>query len=206
MKKSLIFGILGLVAGVASSYGQGFIKLDNYNSNGGSGVGPEITFGVGSGGTVGAGLPAGWTVGIYFASGNIMGSLSSTAAGSGSVDPLFTLGSGSGSTAAIDTSAFGDPGYFIAGTSFNTGLAPGQITVELVAYLTSAGSYNNDTTVRGHSAAFLATTGTITANPQPLIGDFMSAFSVTAVPEPTTLALAGLGGLASLVAFRRKKA
>jgi PEP-CTERM motif len=45
----------------------------------------------------------------------------------------------------------------------------------------------------------------------PAIQDFnnvvlsTSPFGVDAVPEPTTLALAGLGGLASLVALRRKK-
>jgi hypothetical protein len=33
-----------------------------------------------------------------------------------------------------------------------------------------------------------------------------SELTLTAVPEPTTLALAGLGGLASLVALRRKNA
>jgi hypothetical protein len=34
---------------------------------------------------------------------------------------------------------------------------------------------------------------------------FVGIYTTTPAPEPTTLALAGLGGLASLVALRRKK-
>ncbi|HEX4349393.1 MAG TPA: PEP-CTERM sorting domain-containing protein, partial [Verrucomicrobiae bacterium] len=57
--------------------------------------------------------------------------------------------------------------------------------------------------IRGHSAEFSSTLATgLTTPPYGLF----SSFTVAAVPEPATLALAGLGGLASLVMLRRKKA
>jgi hypothetical protein len=200
MKKSLILGILGLTAGAVSSFGQGFIVLDNYNTGG-----PNVSFGAGSGGS--GALTSAYTVGLYFAAGSVAADSSS---GSGSVSPLLALGSGSGSTAQFDSAATGStPGEFLSNFSFNTGTAAGStVTVELVAYLTSAGSYANSS-IRGHSADFDLVTAPITQQTATQVGTAMSAFSVlpvTPVPEPTTLALAGLGGLASLVAFRRKKA
>jgi hypothetical protein len=55
----------------------------------------------------------------------------------------------------------------------------------------------------GTSVGSFAVINSSTGNNQNLIFD-SPTFSV--VPEPTTLALLGLSGLASLVAFRRKQA
>jgi hypothetical protein len=202
MKKSLLLGILSLTAGTITSFGQGFIALDNYQSHSDAG-GPLITYGAGSGGAVGTGLLAGWTAGLYFAVGNVAGDAS---AGNGLVAGALGLGTGAGSTAAFFTTTFGTPGEESAANYFSaTGsTVGGTVTVEVVAYNGSSYATSAD---RGHSAAFTMTTVAQTATTPTFTGDFMPAgFSVTPVPEPTTLALAGLGGLASLVAFRRKKA
>jgi len=210
MKKSLLLGILVLGAGAASSYAQGFINLDNYNSS----VNPLVTYGSGvfangvSGalGTVGAGLNSSWTAGLYY----VVGTPSITdPAGNGIPNGALALGTGAAgtATAVFSTSSFGNLGEFAASSGFNTGGVLGDtVTVEVIAYDTAAGSYAN-AAFRGHSAPFTIVTEAGNAlPPTSLVGNQMTTFAVTAVPEPTTLALAGLGGLASLVMLRRKKA
>ncbi|MFZ0828121.1 MAG: hypothetical protein WAO02_11920, partial [Verrucomicrobiia bacterium] len=74
MKKTTLLAIVGLAAGVATSYGQGTILLDNYSTSG-----PNINYGAGSGGS--GGLLAGWTMGMYYALGNVTGSVASDPTG-----------------------------------------------------------------------------------------------------------------------------
>jgi len=198
MKKTLILGLLGVALSSASSFGQGAILLDNYNTGG-----PNITYGAGSGGTVGAGLGAGWTVGLYYAPGTVLGAVAGNDVPGGS----FVLGSGAGSTAALFTSSFSTAGQFLAPGAFlidPVGAAGATYTLQLVAY---NGANYASSTIRGHSAAFTITTSASSSPTPNPVGSFMQGFSVTpvaVVPEPTTLALAGLGGLALLVSRRRK--
>lgn len=211
MKKSLVLGILGLAVAAVTSYGQGYITLDNYTSNSG-GNGPGfVQYGAGvaangvSGalGTVGDGLNASWTVGIYF----VVGTPSITdPAGNGIPNAGLALGSGTGSTAAVAAdNVFGTPGTFLAINSFNISASgTPTITAEMVAYDSAASSYAN-AAFRGHSAPFTMGSATFNSPSHPLVGDSFTTFSVTPVPEPTTLALGALGGLA-LLAFRRKTA
>jgi hypothetical protein len=199
MKKSVLLGIIGLAAGAATSFGQGFIALDNYDSS----AHPLITYGAGGGGTVGSGVTgAGWTVGLYFASSAVTGDATS---GNGLVSGNLALGSGAGSTTGFLPGSlagqFAATAYFQAVPAANGGTA----TLEIIAY---NGADYADSAIRGHSAAFTmpavmpAVIGTVFPGN---VGDSMGSFSVSPVPEPTTLALAGLGGLASLMAFRRKQ-
>jgi hypothetical protein len=202
MKKTILLGILSLATAASSSLGQGFIQLDNYNSHGGAG-GPLVTYGPDGLGPVGTGLNGTWTAGLYFANGNVLASMFSTAAGEGAIDPALALGTGTGSTVVFQSTAFGTAGEFSSPTAFNAGGAAGDtLTVEIVAYQTSAGSYNN-AFIRAHSAAFTMPTAVINVLPKPLVGDFMSGFSVP-IPEPSIYALAGMGA-AALIAIRRKK-
>jgi hypothetical protein len=215
MKKSLLLGIVGLAAGVAASYGQGYIVLDNYNSNGGSG-GPLVSYGPnvpmngvsGALGALGTGLNSSWTAGIYF----VIGTPSITdPTGTGIPDATLGLGTGGGSTAQFAAvNVFGTLGEFLAANPFlvgGTGGVTPTITAELVAYPTAAGSYAA-AGFRAHSAPFTVASNAGTSPSHPLLGDafqVLGPLTVAPVPEPTTLALGALGGL-SLLLFRRKKA
>ena len=93
MKKSLVLGILGLAAAAVTSYGQGYITLDNYthwDRPGWSFTGPEFPQTVSSErtlGTLGVGLNGSWTVGLYWAPARLA---SAEAAGIG--DPDWYIG------------------------------------------------------------------------------------------------------------------
>ena len=207
MKKSLVLGILGLATAAVTSYGQGLITLDNYNSHGGSGGGPIIAFGAGvpldgvggALGTIGAGIGTSWTVGIYFVVGT---PVVNDPAGSGLPDAQLGLGAGTGST--VQAGVYGG-GFYLSATPFmvNSSGSPATITAEIVAYPTAVGSYAAALN-RGHSAPFVMTSVDPLTPTKPLTGNFMAGFSVLPVPEPTTLALGGLGGLALLL-LRRKQ-
>ena len=209
MKKSILLGIVGIAATVAtSSYGQGAIKLSNYVSS--SSIPSQITFGANSGGTLGSAIGvSGYTVGLYWGAGNFVAGVAADPNGNAlptALDASFALGTGSGSTAALFDSTGGFAGSYASANAFVTGLgASAQITAMIVAY--NGASYAAST-VRGHSLAFAMTT---TAGPspiQPLTGvlETDGGFAVVgAVPEPTTMALGGLG-LAALLVARRKKA
>lgn len=200
MKKSLLLGIVGLAAGAVSSFGQGQIFLDNYNSS----AHPLITYGTGAGGTFGEGLVGSqWTVGLYYVVGTVAGDAT---AGNGLVSGQLGLGTGTGST--VGFLGAGYAGQFASVPTFvaSTATTATTITVEIIAY---NGTSYADSTIRGHSTAFQ-----MSANVPPIgtvlpVGDFMSTFAVSqvsVVPEPSTLALAGLGGFGMLMALRRKKA
>jgi len=201
MKKSLILGILGLAAVVASSYGQGVIWLDNYGSSG------PLLHAVGGV----ALLPTGYNIGLYYGPANVNAVGSVAADLTGYADPTtqyagFNLATGTGSTAP-----FVVPGYFSAGPAFN--IQPGSLTPAQGSYTLMIVAYNGSSyatsTIRGHSAAVYV----LDAAPDiPYGGDLgtffatgVPMFSVASVPEPTTLALGALGGL-GLLLFRRKKA
>jgi len=196
MKKSVLLAILGVSAGVVSSYGQGFISLDNYSSA----TSPLITYGPTGGGTLGSGITgAQWTVGLFFADGQ---SFTSSADANGtanpnSLDSRLILGTGPGSTAPLVA-----PGIFTTASSFQATIAAsgGPVTLMIVAY---NGANYDASLIRGHSGAFTMTAAPGTSFP-PFVGDFMNTFQVNAVPEPSTFALLGLG-TGALLFFRRRK-
>jgi hypothetical protein len=200
MKKSIMLGIVGIAATVATaSYGQGFIQLANYITS--SNIPSQISLG---------GSPisvSGYTVGLYFGAGSFVGSVAADPTGTAiptALDASFSLGSGAGSSAALFDSTGGWPGSYAAGPSFQPGAGAGAtITVMVVAY--NGGNYAAST-IRGHSLAFTMVTTIGTAFPSLTgVSETDGGFSLHAVPEPTTLALAGLGGL-SLLLLRRKTA
>ncbi len=205
MKKSLILGILGIVAATVSSYGQGAIFLDNYIS---STYNPIYLGPLDPGGQFLA--PVGFTVGLYYdltPNQNITGSIAADS--TGSADPS-TLNSaliqatGPGATASIFT-----PGYFSAHSSFL--IQPGAATPAQNSYTIMVVAYNgssyDSSTIRGHSAAVYIQDASPTVAGGADIGNFFPANTpmMGFIPEPTTMALGGLG-LAALLIARRKKA
>jgi hypothetical protein len=206
MKKSILLGVIGLAACAATSYGQGFVILDNYFATGGLvsyGDSTTPANGVsGADGVLGTGLLSGWTVGLYYVLGTPV--ISDPPNSTIPIAPL-TLGIGAGSSVAVyDTT--GVPGQFFDGANFAVpgGVAGGTVTLELVAYDSADGSYAA-AHYRGHSAPYTLTMQSGTAIPPTAqVGPAFSTFGVEVVPEPTTLALGGLGGLALLL-MRRKQ-
>jgi len=190
MKKSIFIAVIGVAASVASSYGQGFIAFNSYVANSGAGA---IANGV-DGTTP---LDTTYTADLYFALGTV-------------TDPVGGDWKSPVSGAFTDLNVTGvtySGGFFQGPTVIIPSYVSGAISFEVVAF--NGSSYANSG-IRGRSGAFTESTIANSASaPLTAFGDNgtgMPNFQVAPVPEPTTLALAGLGGLASLVAFRRKQA
>jgi hypothetical protein len=209
MKKSVIMAVLGVAASVASSYGQGLVTFTTYSANNGYG-GVTISEGTSLSSVV---IPDGFTLDLFYSLtavsdpvNNALGSSITALPGAGLTDLLMTGETTLAGGANPDPRSITIPGWTAAG---------GAPTFEVVAF---NGSTYANSTIRGRSGSFLQGSSLVavgSSSPVPNLGDTASgsgpggtfpSFYVTSVPEPTTLALAGLGGLASLVAFRRKQA
>jgi hypothetical protein len=194
MKKSVILAVLGLAVGAVSSFGQGQITFDSYFANPSSGS-VKITFAQG-----GAPVGAGYSFDVFYSLSPL-----TQAAGSADLLPGWTASSVSPSSTSLagpmETGTHA--GYFQAAQNFtlNPYTAGSTVYFDIAVYQT--GQTYGTSAVRGTSGSFSATLATgLNTPPYAQFG----SFTVAAVPEPATLALAGLGGLASLVALRRKQA
>jgi hypothetical protein len=186
MKKSIFIAVLGL-GFVVASYGQGNINFQNYYSS-------TQTTGVSYGSGPSAGLFAGPEISAILLYG------ASTDTSVSQMTPLASSSTPFGLGAATQPGAIGTgAGWFSGGTFLIPGAAGGTFTFAIEAIGTG---------YIGYSSIFTGATQATSTSPVPNIpaGLEQSSFVVNPVPEPTTLALAGLGGLASLVAFRRKQA
>jgi hypothetical protein len=203
MKKTIILSVLGLTAAAVSSYGQGSISFNTYQALSGSGI--QTTYG--NGGQAGTDIGSTFTGELLWSSVNIpdVATTGPVAAGT-----QLTSGWTVGSTALFDAGSISGPGAlgYIAGPDLNIASAVGtSLYFEVVAF--TGASYATAGGYAGHSATFTSTLATGATLPGPNQMNNLAPFSVytvTSIPEPTTLALAGLGGLASLVALRRKQA
>lgn len=195
MKKRLVASVLGVVATVAtvaSSYGQGQVWFDNYNNanpNGVGGYSSPITFSADPAqaptGMAGLGIPA---------SLNFVASLQYVIGSATDPNPLANV--------PIGDSALTRPFSNVAGTiSPAIATIPGYSSgpVSLQVYVTGSA---NGVDYWGKSAVLeLPSIATGTTLPGYLDG--LQSFNVVPVPEPTTLALAGLGA-AALLMYRRR--
>jgi hypothetical protein len=93
--------------------------------------------------------------------------------------------------------------------------SPGGLAVGTLVYLIVQGWDGTDTTYAaaqldgsnvGQSSIFSVTLAAATDVTHIQDMHTMSSLNLTSVPEPTSLALAGLGGLGMLMALRRKQA
>jgi hypothetical protein len=100
-------------------------------------------------------------------------------------------------------------GWFQGPAVTVNGYSSGAVTFEILAWVASGtgaggGTYANS----GYNGSLIWTEASIPGSGLPA-GDFKAltgdTILVATVPEPTTLALAGLAGLVSLVAYRRKQ-
>jgi hypothetical protein len=207
-----VLGIVGSMAMIASSFGQGSVIFANYTSPSGSGptadpgVNAPVTFG-GTGNYGGVNATAGDRIGseftaalLYSLNGGATFSLLTQAQAGDPGYPTAFLG--------VDGQNATGAGYFQGPSVTIPGYSSGPITFIVEVY--NGSSYNApNTTWRGQSAAFtlnsIATGLTPTGDFGQVggTGGFLQSFTVP-TPEPTAFALAGLGA-AALMIVRRKK-
>ncbi len=180
-----MIGTVLLGMAVQNGQAQGVVNLNNYDAN--SGNGWAISLG-------NATTPA--PMGTYY---EVLGGPNAT-----SLQPILNSSGQGPIFTTPDNTGFFDNGYGAV-----TGVAAqGTATLELLAWTGSA-TYANAT----HSAMLqwtqtLGTPGNPLANPpttpSPTVLAIPGAIVMTSVPEPSTIALVGLG-LAGLVSLRRRK-
>jgi hypothetical protein len=196
MKRSIFIAVLGM-GSLAVSYGQGYVNFNNYYSS-------SQTTGIIYGNGPSAGLGAGHEILVtllYGATTDTLISQLTALSYSGSSGESPAIAGGQGGTTLPGVVQGAGPGVFNGGSV----QVPGGTSF---AFALEATGILNGQTYIGFSPIFIGTTATGTA-PVPQLPAGLQQGTVditTTVPEPTTLALAGLGGLASLVALRRKQA
>jgi hypothetical protein len=197
MKRSLLLAVAGLALCANSSFAIGTIMLDTYDTDG-----PLVLFKNSAAPAVPLG--AGWNAGLYYAIGDVRGSIASDIGRFAEPSTLgggLTLATGAGSTATFYTSAFNTPGEFLSGAILQLSVDPNiTITAMVIAY---NGSSYASSVVRGHSDPFLMTTSPVTTPFPQAVGEFMQSFTIV-IPEPSTFALAGISGLVWLACRRRR--
>lgn len=197
---------------VNSAQAQGTINLNSYSDSGatisytaavpGYGVNPPNATGVANGVLNINGLT--WTIGLYYALGSVTVASDPTGyADPSTLGPISFLSGNPGDTTTFAIAT--DPGQFNtpSGDAIIPGYSSGVVTFEAVAY---SGSTYDSSLYRGHSSAFTMTpaTGGVSAPYLSTSAGGMPGFSVYATPEPSILALSGIGA-AALMLFRRKK-
>lgn len=214
MKKTLT-GAIALLAGAFVAHSQGTVSFANYGSGSGSYVYVTLKStgaSLGGTGTATTGTPASdvgngsdWTVALYGAAGSGATSVAQldTAGGTPVVGTLETGGLDSTAGTWLSTLV-----AVVPGTTGNGSAA----TVQVYAWYNDGGtitSYGAATT-RGTSALADVTTGgpnttgpASTAAYLPAAG--LGNFTVSGVPEPSTVALGVMGASAFLLRLRRKK-
>jgi len=203
MKKILVASILGIVATASQSKAQGVINFDSYACDNGAGAIATYGSNTGQSGPIG-----GFTAALYYSLGDATDSGNNANLVGGGLTLLTQAASGQ----ATYPTAIGG-GYFSGPAVTIPGFTSGDVTFEVVAY--NGASYANSA-VRGKSGSFIEVsapanvglgtpaTGVVPAgNPSNEFAN-MPNFQVFAVPEPTTIAIAGLG-MAGLLALRRRK-
>ena len=189
MKKSIFLAALGLAIGAANSHGQGYVLFSSYIANNGEGAITSYFFG--------PPVSAGWTAGLYYALGTVSDPVWGWWGDTWS-PPTGLIFSGVTATYESGSAA----GYFYGRIASIPGYTGGPITFEVVAY---NGLTYDSSMVRSRSGSFtMESIANSPFAPPPALGDNGQPMPniIIWVPEPTTLTLAGLGGLVALAALR----
>jgi hypothetical protein len=217
MKRKLIASIIGIAASsamVASSYGQGEVQFANYTSDPGSPSAP-VTFG--SGPLAGELVGSEFSAELLYQYAGMTGGTAGPVAGFDIAEDGTVSGGGNPAVAQF-LGTDGNAGSF-AGLFIFNGPALGSFVVipgdptggpAVTFELYSFGTVNS-VNYTGVSAPFTQVLSNPVGdlfNPSPTgaltPGAYLLPSSVVPTPEPTTLALGGLGA-AALLALRRRK-
>jgi hypothetical protein len=185
-----VLGAAGLVGFAVSSHAQGSVLFDNYGS---SPYYPVVYGSTGQGVSAplaGTGALGDVSVELGYFLGTFTGSSTFTLIPSSIVPINPNLAEAPNGVGNSTT------GYFQGGAVTIPGYSSGPVSFEILAF--NAGYSGVEQWVEPSIAGAGLPANNFTALPGPIV--------LTPTPEPTTLALAGLGGLASLVALRRKQA
>jgi hypothetical protein len=201
--KKILLTLTAVALSAATMYGQGRVSFNNFASAGVT-VGASNQGATGNAGTAGQFIGANYSVQLLWAP---------TAVYNTEAEFLAAVLGQSGAVSFIGATG-GNPGVDGAGL-FDGGTIPSPVGTSMPAgnYTMMARAWYNNATYATYDAAKAAgkNTGyvlfnqTVNAPPAGITATGVAAFTVgTPVPEPGTLALAGLGA-ASLLLFRRKK-
>jgi hypothetical protein len=196
MKKSIFIAVLGMSACVVA-YGQGKIDFSNYGGT----SSPTVKYGAGTGAKQGQTIGSSFTAQLYYYVGTSALDVPTSYAQftSSFATPLPAFGTTVNGSGA-DNAALS--GWFEGGVVQVPGITAANAGFTSFYILASNGAG-----ISGDSAIFSAPVSASASSGATTMAQAVTGWTVTtAVPEPTTLALAGLGGLASLIALRRKQA
>jgi hypothetical protein len=202
MKRSIFIAVLGM-GSAAVAFGQGKIDFSNYTSP----SAPKVTFNANgaldpvpgdAGLSVGSGVNAELAYYVGTSVSDVPTSLAQMTLLSSSIVSFgLAGGDANGSTYA---------GWFEGGVVTIPGVTSANNNFESFEVLAFVGSTYSGASYAGNSSIFQSpTTATSSSGVPGFVPGSWQNFTVQAVPEPTTLAIAGLGS-AALLALRRKKA
>lgn len=209
MKKILVASILGVALNVASSYGQGYIVMQNYDLvNGTTPVYAGITYGAGFGAKTGEFVGSEMSVDLLYSLTGQYGSYSLVA---GSQTGMYASSTDGGSPTTDGA------GVFIGPTVVLPGYTAGDTAYFIVQAFNGSSPFAPNSTLYTQSLPF-AITGIQTSNELPA-GDLLdlggndarpSGTTIEGLqpfafiqPEPSEFALAGLGAAALMLIRRR---
>jgi hypothetical protein len=188
MKKSILIAVLG-VAATSAAYGSGLIIFENYYSS-------TQTTGV----TYANGPDAGLGVGPEISATLLWGPSTDT--------QISQLSPVAGSTTPFGLGFATGPGPIGGGTGAGWFLDPTAITINggtpgNYAFAIEAAGTLNGVTYTGFSPVVVGPTQPTTASPIPNLPTALRQASFTVVPEPSILALSGMGAAALMLVRRR---